>query len=174
MITQWGGDATDTGTFFREITGIRQQAMTTRTVRKAFADRGIYPFNPPPVIERLTAARSPTPELHWPTGDSPPPPQIYSLPSSPPNSAAQARRTQGKISRIADREGIHSDTRRQVNRLSRQVIQMAEEISLLTSTIQPQLPPIPSTARKSRKQVGRFGAVTTKDARRHTATKKEK
>jgi hypothetical protein len=51
---------------------------------------------------------------------------------------------------------------------------MAEEIGLLTCTIQHQLPPIPSTARKSRKQVGKFGAMTTKDARRHTATKKEK
>jgi hypothetical protein len=45
MIAQWGEDATDTGTFIHEITRIRQQAMTFRTLRKAFADRGIYLFN---------------------------------------------------------------------------------------------------------------------------------
>ena len=174
MIAQWGGDARDIGIFFREITGIRQQALTSRTIRKAFADRGVYPFNPAPVIERLDAARSPTPELHWPTGDTPPPPQSSRLPSSPPKSAAQARRTQGKISRIADRKGIDTDTRRQINRLSRQVIQMAEEISLLTSTVQHQLPPMPSNARKSQKRVGRSGALTTKDAKRLAAARKTK
>ena len=51
---------------------------------------------------------------------------------------------------------------------------MAEEISLLTSTIEHQLPPARSKARKSQKQVGKFGALTTKDANRHIATRKEK
>ena len=172
-IAQWGGDPKDTGFFFREITGIRQQAMKSRTIRKVFADRGIYPFNPVPIIERLDSARSPTPELHWPTGDTPPP-QSSSIPSSPPKSATQARRSREKMSRIADREGIQPDTRRQINRLSHQVIQMAEEISLLTSTIQHQLPPMRSKARKSQKQIPKFGALTTKDANRHIAKRKEK
>lgn len=136
IIAQWGGDTRDIGVFFREINGIRQQAMTSRTIRKGFADRGVCPFNPAPVIQRLDVTRSPTPELRWPTGDTPPPPRLSSLPSSPPISAAQARRTQGNMYRIADREGITPDARRQINRLSRQVIQMAEEISLLTSTIE--------------------------------------
>ncbi|KAJ5144328.1 hypothetical protein N7476_004862 [Penicillium atrosanguineum] len=78
------------------------------------------------------------------------------------------------MSWIADREGNNPDTRRQINRLSRQVIQMAEEISLLTSTIQHQLPPMPSKARKSRKKTGKFSALTTKDAKRHATTRKEK
>ncbi|KAJ5149826.1 hypothetical protein N7448_001404 [Penicillium atrosanguineum] len=134
-IAQWGGDPEDTGFFFREITGIRQQAIKPRTIRKVFADRGIYPFNPAPVMERLDSTRSPTPELHWPTGDTPPP-QSSSILRPPPESATQARRSQETMSRRSDREAIQLDTRRQINRLSRQVIQMAEEISLLTSTIQ--------------------------------------
>lgn len=174
LIAQWGRDAQDIGIFFREISGLRQQSMTSRTIRRAFNTRGIYPFNPALVIERLDAARSPTPELHWPTGDTPPPPQSSSLPSSPPKSVAQARYTQGKVSRIADRDGIQLDTRRQINRLSKQVVQMAEEISLLTSTIEHQLPPMPSNTRKSQRQVGKFGAITTKHALRHVATRKEK
>lgn len=148
--------------------------MTSRTIRKAFTTRGIYPFNPALVIKRLDTARSPTLELHWPTGDTPPPPQSSSLPSSPPKSVAQARYTQGKVSRIADRDGIQPDTRRQINRLSKQVVQMAEEISLLTSTIEHQLPPMPSNTRKSQKQVGKFGATTTKHALRHVAIRKER
>jgi hypothetical protein len=172
-IAQWGGDPSDIGIFFREITGIRQQAFTSRTIRKAFADRGIFPFNPSLVINRLDAARSPTPELHWPTGDTPPP-QSSSLPSSPPESAAKARRTQGKISRLADREAFKPATRRQVDRLSRQVVAMAEQIGLLSSTIEHQLPRIPSKVRKSRKQVGKFGALTTKDANRSIAAKQQK
>ena len=99
MVAQWGGDARDIGFFFREITGIRQQSLKSRTIRKAFAERGIHPFNPVPVISRLEAQRSPTPELHWQTGDTPPP-QSSSIPSSPPQSIARARRTQGKVAKI--------------------------------------------------------------------------
>ena len=171
MIAQWEGDPQGTDFFFREITGVRQQAMKSRTIRKVFADRGIYPFNPVPVIERLDSATTPTPELYWPTGDTPPP-QSFSIPSSPPKSATQVRRSQEKMSRIADREAIQPDTRRQINRLSRLVVQMAEEISLLTSTIQH--PPIRSKARKSQQPIGKFGALTTKDANRQIAKRKEK
>jgi hypothetical protein len=126
------------------------------------------------VINRLDAARSPTPELHWPTGDTPPPPLLSSLPSSPPQSAAQARRTQGKVSRMASREALSVYTCRQLDRLSEQAIEIAEEISLLRSTIQDQLPSTRSKVRKSRKQVGKFGALTTKDANRHINARKEK
>lgn len=171
MIAQWGEYTKDTGFFFHEITGIRQQAMNSRTIRKVFADRGIYPFNPALVIQRLNTARSPTPELHWPTGDTPPP-QSSSIPSSPTKSAVQARRTQGKIPRIPDLVSIHLNTRRPINWLSHQVVQMAENISLLTPAIEHQLPPVRSKTRKSQKQVGKFGALTTKDAIPHIAKEK--
>ena len=98
MILLWRGDATDLGVFYREISGIRQQAITSLTTRKAFADRPLYSLNSAPVTKRLDTARSPTPELHWLTWDTPPPPQLSNLPSSPPRSVAQATRTQGKIS----------------------------------------------------------------------------
>ena len=150
IVAQWGGDSRDSGFFFREITGIREQALKSRTIRKVFADRGIYPFNPGPVIERLNTARSPTPELHWPTGDTPPP-QSSSIPSSPPESAAKARRTREKISRMADREGMSPNVRRAFDRLARAQIQLSEQVGLLTATMQHQLPAMPSTARKSQK-----------------------
>jgi hypothetical protein len=174
LIAQWGRDAADIGVFFREITGLRRETMTSRTVRKAFASRGIFPFNPDLVIKPLDAARSPTPELRWPTGDTPPPPQSSSLPSSPPDSAAQARYTQGKISRMVNREDLSPNISRQLNRLSHQLVKMAEEVSLLQSTIQHQLPPMRSTARKSKKQVGKFGAITTRDAIRYAKVKQDK
>ena len=55
-VAQWGGDPRESRIFFREITGIQEQALKSRTIRKVFADRGIYPFNPGPVIERLNTA----------------------------------------------------------------------------------------------------------------------
>ena len=51
---------------------------------------------------------------------------------------------------------------------------MAEEIDLLTSTTQHQLPAMSSTARKSRREVGKFGVLTTKDASRKIAVRKQK
>ena len=168
-VAQWGGDARDISFFFREITGIRQQTLKSRTIRKAFAERGIHPFNPVPVISRLEAQRSPTPELRWQVGDTPPP-QSSSIPRSPPQSVARARRTQGKVAKM----DVRPEQLRQLNRLSRQNVQMAEQIQLLTSTIQHQLPPMPSTTRKSQRQVGKFGALTTKDANRQIAKRKGK
>ncbi|KAJ5117318.1 hypothetical protein N7448_010950 [Penicillium atrosanguineum] len=173
MIAQFGGDVKDIGFSFREITGIRERALKSRTIRKAFAERGIHPYNPEPMINRLEAQRSLTPELHWPTGDTPPP-QSSSIPSSPPGSIIQARRTQGKISRMVDREDLSLYIRKQFDRLTRAQVQLAEEVGLLTSTIQHQLPLMPSAARKSKKQVGKFGALTTKDANRQIAKRKGK
>lgn len=173
MMAQWRGDAEDKSFFFREITRIRQEAMKSRTIRKAFADHGIYPHNPTPVLEAINAARSPTPELHWPTGDTPPPPQSSSLPSSPPISATEARRTQNKITRMADREEVSPYIHRQFDRLTRAQVQLAEEVSLLTATIQHSLPPIPQTARKLKKQIGKFGVLTTKDANRKIAVRRQ-
>ena len=171
MVAQWGGDAEDKSFFFREITGIRRQALNPRTIRKVFAERGIYPFQPASVIDRLNEERSPTPELHWPTGGTPPP-QSSNIPSSPPESAAKARSTQGKIFRMADREDLKPEIRRQLHRLSRTHVQIAEQIKLLTSTIDNQLPAMSATARKSRREVGKSGILTTKDANRKIAARK--
>ena len=171
MIAQWGGDALDKAFFFREITDIRKQAMKSRTIRKLFAERGIPPFQPALVIDRLNAARSPTPELYWQTENTPPP-QSSSIPSSPPITMLQARHTQDKLFKLAERVG--TDIGRQFNRVARTQVKLAEEINLLTSTLQHQLPMMPSPARKSQKQVGKFGALTTKDANRMVKRRKEK
>ena len=174
MIAQWGGDAEDKAFFFREIAGIRAQALKARTIRKAFADRGIYPLNSALVIDRLSAQRSPTPELYMQTGTTPPPPDSSSIPSSPPVSAKEARRVQTKLLKRADKENISPEFLRQLNRVTRIGIQFAEEVGLLNSTIQHQLPAMPSTARKSMRQVGKFGAIVTKDAKRRIGDRAKK
>lgn len=173
MIAQWGGDTEDKALFFRQITGIRAQVLKARIIRKAFADRGIYPLNSASVIDRLNAQRSPTPELYMQTGTTPPPPDSSSIPSSPPVSAEEARRVQNKLLKRADKENISPEFLRQVNRIARIGIQFAEEVSLLNTTIQDQLPAMPSTARKSMRQVGKFGAIVTKDAKRRIGDRVE-
>jgi hypothetical protein len=171
MIAQWGGNTRDKAFFFSEITDIRKQAMKSRTIRKVFAERCISPFQPAVVIDPLNATRSPTPELYWQSGNTPPP-QSSSIPSSPPTTTSQACHTQDKLFKLAER--VSPDIGRQVNRVARTQVKLAEEINLLTSTIQHQLPTMPSTAQKSQKQVGKFGALTTKDANRMVRRRKEK
>ena len=129
MIAQWGGDTRDKAFFFREITDIRKQAMKSRTIRKVFAERGISPFQPALVIDRLNAARSPTPELYWQSGNTPPP-QSSSIPSSPPTTTLQARHTQDKLFKLAER--VSPDIGHQFNRVARTQVKLAEEINLLT------------------------------------------
>lgn len=74
---------------------------------------------------------------------------------------------------MAAREEVSPYIRRQFDRLTRAQVQLAEEVGLLTATIQHSLPPIPQTARKSKKQIGKFGALTTTDANRKIAVRKQ-
>ena len=62
--------------------------------------------------------------------------------------------------------------RRAFDRLAHAQIQLSEQVGLITA--QNQLPAMPSTARKSQKQVDKFGALTTKDANRQMAKRKNK
>ena len=64
--------------------------------------------------------------------------------------------------------------RRAFDRLARAQTQLAEQFGLLTATMQHRLPAMPSTARKSQKRVGKFGVLTTKDANRQMAKRKNK
>ncbi|OQE21113.1 hypothetical protein PENSTE_c012G09731 [Penicillium steckii] len=162
-VTQWGGDARDAGVFFAEISAIREQALTPKTIRKAFADRGIWPYKPELIIDKLANEQSPTPELQIWTG-SPPPQQASSIPSSPPNNSYAARRTSDKMANLLQNKAIPDELRRQFGRVGRLHVRLAQDIDLLNDTLECQLPKQPTTARKSQRQIGKFGVLTTKDA----------
>ncbi|KOS39223.1 hypothetical protein ACN38_g9942 [Penicillium nordicum] len=171
-IAQWGGDARDISVFFTEITAIRATAMTPRTIRKAFATRGIYPYNPKLVIEPLVAAQTPEPDLKIFDG-TPPPEQISSIPNTPPKSVWDARRTRNKMVNILDKSPLPADIRDQLLRVAQSQIQLAEDKGLLQDTLENRLPKQRKIARKSQKQIGKFGALSTKDANRHIRDRKK-
>ena len=169
----WRRDAADKSTFFREITTIRNNALKARTIRHTFAELGLYPFNPSKIIDLLNAAKSPTPDLYWPTGETPPPPSS-SIGSDPPVDTKQAQRIEAKLYKLAVKEDASPVLRQQLDRVSRAQMKLAEEISILHNTINNQLPPLPSQkVRKSQRRVGKCGILSTKDSNRRIAVRRE-
>ncbi|KAJ6001156.1 hypothetical protein N7481_001565 [Penicillium waksmanii] len=175
QITQWGGDARDIGVFFEEITQIRKDALQPRTIRNAFATRGILPYNLDLIIKPLVEAQTPKPELQIFDSNKTPQLQVASsIPSSPPKSSADARRTCDKVKSLLNRDDVPADIRRQIQRVAKSQVQLTEDIGLLYNTLENRLPKKPTIARKSQKQLGKFGALTTKDAIRFANDRKTK
>lgn len=173
-IAQWGGDAGDISVFFTEITAIREKALKPRTIHKAFAERGILPYNPAKVIDRLVAEQTPEPELQIFDNNTPPPEQISSIPNTPPKEVSDAYRTRNKMTNLLDKSpNIEADIREQLLRVAQSQIRLTEEIGLLNNTLESILPKQRQIARKSQKQIGKFGVLSTKDANRHIKDRKK-
>ncbi|KAJ5240598.1 transcriptional regulator family: Centromere protein B DNA-binding region [Penicillium citrinum] len=167
QITQWSGDTRDTAVSFAEISAIREQALQPRTIRKSFADREL-------VIDPLANEQTPEPELQ---NLAVPPPlfgQASGIPSRTPDSASNARRTRDKLANLVRHEIISEERRHQTERVGRSQVRLAEDIGLLTDTLENQLPKKPTIARRSQRQIGKFGALTTKDAVRYAYNRNNK
>jgi hypothetical protein len=95
--------------------------MTLYTIRKTFAIRGIYPYNPKLVIEPLVAAQTPEPDLKIFDG-TPPPEQISSIPNIPPKSVWEVRRTYNKMVNILNKSPLPADIRYQLLRVAQSQI----------------------------------------------------
>ncbi|KAJ5976596.1 hypothetical protein N7481_010303 [Penicillium waksmanii] len=91
---------------------------------------------------------------------------MSSIPSSPPTRLS-ARRTRQKLGHIASLEIIPEKLGRSLRRVGRSQVYLTEDNGLLVDTLENQLPKKPTIARKSQKQLGKFGTLTTKDAIRH-------
>lgn len=173
-ITQWGGDARDIAVFFTEITAIRANAMKPRTIRKTFADRGILPYNPALVIDSLVAEQTPEPELQIFDDNTPPPEQVSSIPTTPAKSVYDAQRTYNKMVNLFDQSpNIEVKIRTQMLRVAEAQIRLTEQIGLLNNTLETVLPKQRQIARKSRKQIDKFGVLSTTDANRHIKDKNQ-
>ncbi|KAJ5798982.1 uncharacterized protein N7503_006487 [Penicillium pulvis] len=61
-----------------------------------------------------------------------------------------------------------------MQRVARTQARLIEDIDLLYDTLENQLPKKPTIARKSQQQLGKFGALTTKDAVRFANDRKTK
>ena len=83
--------------FLQNLPGIRKKAFKSQTIKSGFADCGIIPFKPDPIIERLKNKLPPEPELQMWTGDrkadgsTPTPPPTPSSNSSSPMTLQKLR-----------------------------------------------------------------------------------
>lgn len=146
--------------------------MTTRTIRKAFATRGIFPFKPELVIEPLME------ELGCNNCDL----QIFDgvdeavqissdLPTSPLRNGFTARRSTTKLNNLLDteKEAISPKLRDAIDRYTGACIGKVDLVGIMDNTLQNHLPKQPKIVRKSKRRVGRFGPLTTSDAIRRVA-----
>lgn len=163
---QWGVPATDKADFLRDLPEIRLQTFKQRTIRSAFADRGIYPLNSAKIIDPLVKARSPTPTLKGWEQDTPPPGS--SSTNSPPGTIRTLRRSIKKAEVFLDNQpGLDESFTRWLGRLFQSSLETAELASQLQVDLRQRLrDKKPPKTRRSRRQITDFGPLTIKDANR--------
>lgn len=93
---QWGGSVKEKSDFLRDIHGVRMDTFKQRSIRGAFAEIGIYPFNPDLIVEPLTQAEwDACSDLRCMIVTRLPPPS--SSINSPPDTLPKLRRSVNKI-----------------------------------------------------------------------------
>ena len=90
---QWGGSIKEKRDFLCGINNIRQLTFKSRTIRSAFAKRGIYPVDSSIVVEPLKEALPEIPILKKYTGNTPPSSLIT---NSPPTTVRKLRHSINK------------------------------------------------------------------------------
>jgi hypothetical protein len=164
-IVQWGGSVTDKADFFRDIPRTRRRTFKASTIQHAFADRGIYPFNPSKVIDPLMAAQPDKPDLHIITEDTPPP--LSSSTNSPPSTIRGLRRSIDKAKLLIqeDSEGINPSLRKRLDLLFEASLVQGELAAQQRSNLEQLIGSGQTkTTSKSRRQVRSFGPLNVKDA----------
>jgi hypothetical protein len=86
--------------------------MKKRSIIKAFVIRGILPYRPELVIDRLVAEQTPEPELRF-NNDTPPPDQNSDILSTPAKNSDDTKRTCNKMVNLLDKSpSIPADIRK--------------------------------------------------------------
>jgi hypothetical protein len=171
---QWGGSVTDKADFLRDIPQIRMQTFKQRTIRSAFADRGIYPYNPQKVIQPLLDQKSPTPELQIWDGNTPPP--ASSSTNSPPHTIRTLRRSINKAQNVLQASSeLNQSLIRRLDRIFQSSIENAELAAQTQADIAQHIQPkLPRNAHKSRRRIPAIGPLSVKDANRRIADRTER
>lgn len=103
-VVTWGGSASKKRDSFRVIEGVREQALTQRTIRTSLKFRSIYPLDPEVVL---------TPLRQRDLEGSPPPDFSSSVTNSPPDTIERVEKLNTKL--INDLERIEH-LKKSVNR----------------------------------------------------------
>jgi hypothetical protein len=169
---QWGVSTMDKGDFLRDIPQIRQDTFKQRTIRSAFSDRGIYPWNPSKVLDILANTRSPSPVLIIQDKT----PSIHSISTnSPPQTVRTLRRSIQKLDKfVNETPSLDQGFTRRLDRVFRSAIQTAELTAQLQSDISQHLERARApNSQRSRRRIPTIGPLTVKDANRQIAERAE-
>ena len=169
---QWGISTMDKADFLHDIPEIRRNTFKQRTIRSAFADRGIYPWNPSKVLDILANARSPSPVLNIQEKT----PSIQSISTnSPPQTVRTLRRSIQKLDKfVNENPSLDRSFTRRLDRVFQSAIQTAELTAQLQSDISRHLERARApNSQKSRRRIPTIGPLTIKDANRQIAERAE-
>jgi hypothetical protein len=178
-IVTWGGSTGDKRDFLRGIQAVREQTFKPKTIRHAFAERGIYPVKPELVVDPLYRRRIPSIDIEFHIGSTPPPPSSpTTIGSSPPDTVHRLRKGIEKVEKslqdikdILDAES--PQLRKRLGRVFRGSLIQAELNAQREADVK-RLLHLKSQreAKKSRRRVQVGGILSVKDANRRIEARK--
>jgi hypothetical protein len=124
----WGCASGKKEDFLREIDNIRQAALKNRTIRHAFSDTGIWPFEPLKVIQPMRDREGEAPELQIFNGKEDEQLLSSSVTGSPPRSAKLVQRTIQKIDQGLENEDLSPKMQRRLSKLCQFYKTTAEQL----------------------------------------------
>ena len=160
---QWGISTMDKAHFLHDLPQIRQDTFKQHTIRDAFSDRGIYPWNPSKVLDILANTRSPSPVLNIHNKT----PSIQSISTnSPPQTVCTLRQSIQKLDKFVNKNpSLDQSFTCCLDQVFQSAIQTAELTAQLQSNISQHLEHAraPSSQRSCRR-IPTIGPLTVKDA----------
>ncbi|KAI3222258.1 transcriptional regulator family: Centromere protein B, DNA-binding region [Penicillium roqueforti] len=184
LISQWGGIPAGKADFLKDIVSVRNKTFNQRIIRNSFKERGIYPPNGDPVIQKLQDTLPPISDLLAPDlrayGETTPPPNISSssVENTPPKSAQDLEKNQKKLSKIFTTDSLAPKLQRGLQRAFYHHKRTAEELAMMSDTVsrmrEIQAPRKRKITRREVPKIGDSGILSTKDANRSLKTRREK
>ena len=153
----------DKADFLCDIPQICQDTFKQRTIRDAFSDRGIYPWNPSKVLNILANTRSPSPVLNIHNKT----PSIQSISTnSPPQTVRTLRQSIQKLDKfVNENSSLDQSFTCCLDRVFQSAIQTAELTAQLQSDISQHLERARAqNSQRSRRRIPTIGPLTVKDA----------
>ena len=183
-ISQWGGIPGRKADFLMDIVHVRNKTFNQRIIRNSFKERGIYPPDGSPIVQKLQDALPSIPELSAPDlrayGESTPQPNLSSssVENTPPKSTQALEKNQKKLSKIFKTETLTPKLQRGLQRAFYHHKRTAEELAMMSDTVgrikEVQAPRRRRITKREILRIGDSGILSTKDANRSMKVRREK
>lgn len=136
-VVRWGGDVDDKRNFLRIIKSVRKETFKSRTIKSAFRDTGLWPWNPDVVTNKLDPhwenesviqilGHTPSPEAEIPS----------SITNSPPDSHQRFSKIEDKLGTLFENETLDlPKIQKHINRAISGGKQAIQDLKLADQTI---------------------------------------